>query len=79
MVVVEKTKGPIILRSNDFSFLSGMDVNIRRAESGCTPLMTAAQQVGKIELVKALILKGADPKLCAYNGSSLIQVTSSTA
>jgi len=52
----------------------GMDVNIRRAESGCTPLMTAAQQVGKIELVKALILKGADPKLCAYNGSSLIQL-----
>merc|ERR1719188_1760723 len=51
-----------------------MDINIRRAESGCTPLMTAAQQVGKIELIKALILKGADPKLCAYNGSSLIQL-----
>ena len=56
------------------SFISGMDINIRRAESGCTPLMTVAQQVGNIDLVKALILKGADPKLCAYNGSSIIQV-----
>jgi len=52
----------------------GMDINLRRIGTGCTPLMTVAQNTGKMELVKSLILKGADPKLCANNGSSLLQL-----
>jgi len=51
----------------------GMDINIRRAKTGCTPLMTVAQKLGKIEVIKALILKGADPKMFSADGSSLIQ------
>jgi len=52
----------------------GMDINIRREVTGCTPLMTIAQTSGKMSLLKALILKGADPKLLSSNGSSLLQL-----
>lgn len=55
----------------------GMDINLRRSGTGCTPIMTVAQTLGKINLIKALILKGADPKLCASNGSSLVQLAAS--
>jgi len=52
----------------------GMDINFRRAETGYTPLMTVALKKGKIELIKALVSKGADPKLFAADGSSLLQL-----
>jgi len=52
----------------------GMDINVRRAGTGCTPLMSVAQSLGKIDVLKTLIMKGADPKLCANNGSSLLQL-----
>jgi len=52
----------------------GMDINVRRAKSGCTPLMTVAQKLGKMEVIKALTLKGADPKMFSADGSSLLQL-----
>ena len=53
---------------------AGIDINVRRTDPGYTPLMEVAMKKGNMELIKALKMKGADAKLYAADGSSLLQV-----
>jgi len=52
----------------------GIDINVRRTDTGYTPLMEVAMKKGNMELIKALKMKGADAKLYAADGSSLLQL-----
>jgi hypothetical protein len=75
-----KMKGEALIRESDGGYLTeiksivdgGGDVNWQMERSGLTPLMAAASG-GKVEVVKFLLEKGADPNRKDANGRTALQ------